>query len=315
MLLTKSTLEYFSLIPFKIRAAIADKQPNVPFFYEDEPFFGAYEVLENRRARRLSQRAAAEKAGVGRERLRELEDRFQLYGTVGLLPELSHIPVAENLERLVVLIKTARPHEHASLALRLANALEIPGASLEVIRRIQRCHGYGQGLDDGDVEYFRELQHILDSVERMKQKGTNRDQGVGREHFFDFARDPMQQRVELFKEVANCQKKRQLRPLLKRFGIHPNRYYELKNRYLTYGVWGLVDRIQITKKGEKLSVELELDILEQRLMDPSLSVPKIMKKLKLKCSKSHVQKVYGRWGLSRFKQSISLRGIIGQPPP
>ena len=66
----------------------------------------------------------------------------------------------------MVLIKSARPHEGANLALRLAEALDIPGASSELIRHIQRCYGYGHRLDDGDRHYFEGLQHILSSVQR-----------------------------------------------------------------------------------------------------------------------------------------------------
>jgi hypothetical protein len=69
------------------------------------------------------------------------------------LPQLSYVKVDPKLEKQVVLIKASRPHESASLALRLAQALEIPGASLEPIRQIQRCYDYGQNLDERDIRY------------------------------------------------------------------------------------------------------------------------------------------------------------------
>ncbi len=71
--------------------------------------------------------------------------------------------------------------------------------------------------------------------------------------------------------------------------------------------------MQNTKQGEKISPELELMILEQRLMDPKLSISKMIKKLDLKCSQSNVQKIYKRWGLARFNQPVVLRGVISQP--
>jgi hypothetical protein len=315
MVLTDMAKTYFASIPFKVRAALATTKGIAPFVYEDEPFFVAYEVLTQRRAKRLSRRAVAEQLGISRNRVEHLEDRFTQHGTVGLLAQVSRVEVDPMLEQLVVLVKSARPHEHASFALRLANALELPGGSLELIRQIQRCHGYGQRLDAGDVTYFQELQHILDSVERHMRNPTRRDQRVGREHFFDYEHDPLQQRVELFKTLSTCQRRRQTRATLRQFGIHPNRYYMLKDRYLTFGVWGLVDRIQTTKKGEKLSPELEMDIIEQRLMDPSLSTSKMVGKLKLKCSRSHVQNVYTRWRLAQHKKPVPLRGVIAQGVP
>ena len=133
--------------------------------------------------------------------------------------------------------------------------------------------------------------------------------------FFNFNRDRLQQRVELMKTLFQCQKKRQIRPVLTTFGISPNRFYVLKNRYMVYGIWGLVDLVQQGRTGEKISPELELQIIEQRLMDSSLSTTKMIKKLKLKCSKANVQKIYKRWGLSKFKTSVPIRGVLSSPPP
>jgi hypothetical protein len=82
---------------------------------------------------------------------------------------------------------------------------------------------------------------------------------------------------------------------------------------MMYGVWGLVDLVQTTKIGEKISPELELQIIEERLMDPLLSANKIIKKLDLKCSKANVQKIYTKWKLSRFKKPVSIRGVVSQP--
>ena len=78
---------------------------------------------------------------------------------------------------------------------------------------------------------------------------------------------------------------------------------------MAYGVWGLVDLVQKGLKGEKISPELELQIIEERLMSPSLSTAKAIEKLKLKCSKSNVQKVYSRWGLSKIRKAVAIRGV------
>jgi hypothetical protein len=107
---------------------------------------------------------------IGRNKFREWEREFIKYGTIGLLPELTCIELDPRLEKLVILIKTSRPHESATLALRLAHALGIGGASLELIREIQRCYGYGQNLDQRDIQYFSALQHIISSVVYHKEK-------------------------------------------------------------------------------------------------------------------------------------------------
>ena len=316
MVFTDATWKYFSLIPFKVRAAMADSQAYVPFAYEDELFFRSYDALYKLWVKRQSQRTLAERLRISRAILKEWEAHFVQHGTVGLLPELSLIDVDPRLEQLTILIKSCRPHESAGLALRLAAALEIPGASLELIRQIQRCYGYGQRLDDNDRRYFSGLQHILSSIAHQKSKKTiARDQKNRAQSFYDFDRDALQQRVELFKTLSEITKKRQIRLVLGRFGIHPNRYYLLRDRYMMYGIWGLVDLWQITKRGEKISPELELQIIEERLTDPTLSTAKMIKKLALKCSKANVQKIYTKWQLSRFKHSISIRGVVAQRVP
>ena len=314
MVFTDSTWKYLSLIPFRIRADMAASNSYVPFNYEDEPFFKSYEALYQLLEKRRTQKKIAQSLRIGKDRLKKWKDSFLCYGAIGLLPRLSYVDVDPQLEKLVVLIKSCRRHESASLALRLAEALEIPGASLELIRQIQRCYGYGQRLDEKDVQYYHGLQHALSSAAiHMSKKCFVRNKGDRRTNFYDFDHDPFQQRIELFRTLSQCRKKRQIRPVLKRFGIHPNRYYALKDRYMMYGVWGLIDLVQTTKIGEKISPELELQIIEQRLMDPLLSANKIIERLDLRCSKANVQKIYTRWRLSRFKRPVSIRGVVSQP--
>jgi len=316
MILTDSTWNYFSQIPFRVRAALAYSQSSVPFEYEDEVFFKSYDALCSVWAGYKSQRAVADSQDISRQTLKNWEASFVDYGTVGLLPELSFVDIDPLLEKLIVLIKSSRPHERASHALRLAKALQIPDVDLELIRLVQRFHGYGQRMDQKDIEYFKGLQHILNSVADQKAKKKNmHDPNQRATTFLDFNRDHFQQRIELMKTLFQCQKKRQIRPVLTTFGISPNRFYVLKNRYMIYGIWGLVDLVQQGRTGEKISPELELQIIEQRLMDTSLSTTKMIKKLNLKCSKANVQKVYKRWGLSRFKVPVPLRGILSSPVP
>jgi len=316
MVFTDSTQKYFTLIPFKIRAAMAKDNLSVPFAYENESFFITYEALYQLWIKRQSQKVVIGSLRIAKDTLKKWEDRFTGYGAMGLLPKLSFVTVDPQLDKLVILIKSCRPHESASYALRMAEALNIDGASLDLIRHIQRCYGYGQRMDDQDVRYYHGLQHVLRSMAfHMRKKSFSHDKGNRAASFYNFDRDPFQQRIELFKALSQCQKNRQIRPTLNQFGVHPNRYYDLKQRYMRYGVWGLIDLIQMTKTGEKISPELELQIIEQRLMDVKLSTNKAIKKFDLKCSKANVQKVYAKWGLSRIKKPVSIRGVISAPAP
>ena len=316
MVLTESTWKYFSQIPFRIRAGLANSQSSVPFKYEDESFFTSYDALYRIWVKRQSQRAVIDSHNISKQTLKKWENSFVEYGAVGLLPDLSFIDIDPRLEQLILLIKSSRPHERASHALRLAEALQIPGSDLSLIRLAQRCHGYGQRMGQEDIEYFKGLQHILNSVAKQKTKKTNMHDAKRRpKTFFNFNRDHLQQRMELMKTLCQCRKQRQIRSILTTFGISPNRFYVLKNRYMSYGIWGLADLVQQGRTGEKISSELELQIIEHRLMDSSLSTTKMIKKLDLKCSKANVQKVYKRWELSHFKKSIPIRGVLSIPVP
>jgi len=316
MVFTDVTWKFFSLIQFRVRKAVAQSQSPIPFIYEDEPFFRSYNALYEVWVKRRSQRQVGESLNVSRKTLKHWEKNFVDYGALGLLPELSYVQIEPDLERLVILIKSCRPHERSNLALRLAEALEIPGASLDLIRQVQRCYGYGQRMDERDIQYCHDLQHILVSVAKQKEKKSSMHDVKDKANtFFNFDRDHLQQRVELLKTLSDIPKKRQIRPVLKEFGMAPNRYYVLINRYMVYGIWGLVDLVQKGQIGEKISPELELQIIEERLMDPSLSTSKVIKKLNLKCSRANVQKIYKRWRLSRFKKPILIRGVISQSVP
>jgi hypothetical protein len=78
----------------------------------------------------------------------------------------------------------------------------------------------------------------------------------------------MQHKVELFRTLNGCNQSRQVRNILQQFGIHSSRFYALKERYLQYGIWGLIDLIHSPRrKGEKISADLELKIIEQRLLN------------------------------------------------
>lgn len=310
MTFTEETWDYFSSIPHRVRAGMAQSNSIAPFEYDEESFFSAYKALYDIWKRKQSQRQISETLKVGRKTVKKWESDFEIYGAIGLLPKLSYSEIDSQLESLVILIKRARSHENASLALCLAEALKISGPSLERIRHIQRCYGYGQRMDKKDQQYYQELQHILFSVQKQKSKTNAVHNKRDRSNtFFDYNNDRLQHRIELFRELNSLQKKRQIRLVLKKYGIAPNRFYELKNRYLRFGIWGLVDLVQKKQVGEKISPELELTIIEERLMDPTLSTTKMMRKFDLKCSRSRVQNIYSKWHLSSFKQPVPLRGV------
>ena len=316
MVFSDTTFRFFSLIQSNLRSALAESPSDTPFFYAEESFFKAYEALQRVWIKREAQRQVAQSFSVGRTTWKNWESRFVRHGAMGLLSSLSFVDVDPRIERLVTLLRAARPHANTSSIMQLIDALELPQVSLEMLYRIQRSHGYGQRLDEEDVDFYQELQRILASWQYFKsaEPTIGHDPSHRASTFFDFQRDPFQHRVELFKAVSVCTKRGQIRSILREFGVHSSRFYQLRERYLNYGMWGLIDLVHSGRRiGEKISDELELQIIERRLMNPSLSAQKMIKQLKLKCSRANVQKVYTRWKLSKFKVPKPIRGIVATP--
>jgi hypothetical protein len=102
MVFTDSTRKYFSLIPFKIRSATATSHCLVPFNYDDEPFFKAYDALYRLWVKRKSQRALSASLRISKNTLKNWEDNFVSYGALGLLAQLSFVKVAPQLEKLII---------------------------------------------------------------------------------------------------------------------------------------------------------------------------------------------------------------------
>ncbi len=317
MVFTDSTFRTFSLIHAFVRVAMTEQQAPTPYRYNNEPFFQAYDALFRIWKKRESQRKVSVELGIGRDTIRGWEASFLRYGAIGFLCLPGLVEVDARLERLVVLVRQARPKTGSAQILTLAQALNIPGVDMGLIGRIQRSHGYGQRQDKTDLAFYAGWQKILLSVAHHQHARGQQKRLLGQraQTFFDFDRDPFQHKVELFKDLSSAPS-RQIRPLLQRYGIHSTRFYELRKRYLQYGVWGLVDLVHTPRrKAEKISAELELKIIEERLTHPELSTRKMIKTLKLRCSQANVQKIYARWGLAKIKQAVPVRGVVSEPVP
>ena len=69
MIFTEATRDYFSKVQFKVRSALARSASDVPFAYDDESFFQAYDLLYQIWVKRKSQRAVAETKEVSKNNM------------------------------------------------------------------------------------------------------------------------------------------------------------------------------------------------------------------------------------------------------
>jgi hypothetical protein len=318
MILADSSFDFFSVIQNRVRSSFDNKKINIPYRYEGESFFQSYESIFRVWKKRESQRYVTNQLGISRTTFKELESSFMQQGVIGLLSLQGVVEVDPLLERLVILVNEARPHTNSGHIQTLANALQIPDVNIEVIRRIQRSHGYGQRQNETDRNFYSGLQKIFESISyHQSHKGKLLHAADERSNnFLNYDRDYMQHKVELFRTLNGCSQSRQVRNILQQFGIHSSRFYALKERYLQYGIWGLIDLIHSPRrKGEKISADLELKIIEQRLLNPTLSTRKMIVALKLNCSQTNIQKIYSRWGLVKIKEAKPIKGILSSAIP
>ncbi len=114
MVFTDSTFRTFSLIHALVRVATAEQQTQTPYRYNNEPFFQVYDALFRTWKKRESQRKVSAELGIGRDTIRGWEAAFLRHGAIGFLRLPSLVEVDARLERLVVLVRQARPKTGSS---------------------------------------------------------------------------------------------------------------------------------------------------------------------------------------------------------
>ncbi|MGD8294486.1 MAG: helix-turn-helix domain-containing protein, partial [Desulfobacterales bacterium] len=225
MVFTDNSFKFFSLIQSHVRSSLAEAGSTIPFRYNQEVFFTAYDAIQKVWQKRQSQRHVAASLGISRVTFKKWEKAFVENGAIGLLSLPSFVKVDARLEKLVVLVRSAYPHAATSSILTLAQALNIAAATIELIRRIQRSYGYGQRQDQADVIFYHNLQKILQSVKHRQSaaKKPAHDMRCRAATFINFDQDAFQHKVELFKELTSYSKKRQIRSVLNKYGIYSSR--------------------------------------------------------------------------------------------
>jgi len=310
MILTKEELKYMGELASIVARALP-KVPNthVPFFLDD-PVICNYELLRAVWVERTSIRAACDAARYSRAEFYRLENAFVKNGIIAVFPEVGSKQQNAKLERLAMLVKATRPKATAKMILRFAEALGFrPIPSLRRIRDILHCHGTGNSRDKNDREYWRGIQEMVRAVEWMKsQPGAVRSKR-DRSGTFYMPEEPLQVRFELFRELGS-QSKNKVGNTVRRYGMSRQTFYKYLRRFRTYGPWGLVDWLQPGRGRGKISSELELRILEEKLEHPRLSLGDLVARLQLRCSRAAVHQCLKFWDLlEKDRAPIRLRGL------
>ena len=314
MILTKKQLQYFATLPATIAQALPSApNPDVPFFLPDDPVVNNYELLRSvcfggssiQRARRLARCSRAD--------YYRLERAFFAHGLPAVLPQMRSKRQKSKLKRLALIVKLSSPAATETFGIRRGQALRLePPPSLRAIGHILHCHGLGNTRDEQDRVFWQGSQESLRAHEMiMTRAGPVRNRGDRKASFYQ-PDESLQVRFELFRELASDPKLK-FNPTVRRYGVSRNTFYRYLRRLRLYGLWGLVDWLQPGSGRQKISEELELRIIEEKLEHPSLSLQAMLSRLQLRCSRTAIHEVLKFWNLTdKDREPVQIRGLWGK---
>lgn len=310
MIFTKEQMNYLSELPSVVAHALPKAaNANVPFFLND-PVVQNYELLRVVWFQGQSVTQACSATGRLRRDYYKLENAFLHHGVSAVYPEMGAARQNEKLERLALLVKSTRPKATEKMILRLSEALGLdPCPSLRTIGRVLHCHGIGNVRDKSERQYWHGIQQSVQTIERLKNpSGPARDTKNRRETFYQ-AEEGLQIRFELFRELAMGGKET-MAEVIRRYGLSRPTFYKYLDRFRHYGLWGVVDWQQAGRGRLILSQELELNLIEEKLQHPSLSINEIIANLKLKCSRTAIYELLKYWSLiDKSRPPVRLHGF------
>jgi transposase len=316
MIFTESQLRYLAELPSAVAHALPDAaNPGVPFFVKD-PAVLNYELLRSVWVDGESIEAASSAARCSRTEYYKLENAFLRHGIAAAYPRMGSKDQSEKLERLVLIVKVSRPRATETAMLRVAEALRLdPRPSLRTIGHVLHCHGLGNTRDENDREYWRGIQESVRAVERsMSQTGPSRNK-ADRNATFYLPEEALQVRFELFRDLA-LNPDGKVGEAVRRYGISRPTFYKYLHRFRQYGPWGFVDWLQPGRGRGKVSEDLELRIIEEKLEHPRLSLDDLVSRMKLRCSRSAIYDVLRFWDLlGKDRKPVRLRGFWDEEEP
>ena len=303
-------MNYLSELPSVVAHALPKAaNPNVPFFLDD-PVVQNYELLRVVWLQGQSVTQACLAAGHLRRDYYKLENAFLHHGVSAAYPEMGSGRQNEKLERLALLVKSSRPKATEKMILRLSEALGLdPCPSLRTIGRVLHCHGIGNVRDKSERQYWQGIQQSVQTIEILKSRQEPGRNKSNRRGTFYQAEEGLQVRFELFRELAMGGKET-MAEVIRRYGLSRPTFYKYLDRLCHYGLWGLVDWQQAGRGRLLLSRELELNLIEEKLQHPWLSLDEIMVKLKLKCSRTATYDLLKYWNLmDKNRSPVRLHGF------
>ena len=272
MILSANEIKYFKSISSKVNSSMASYQSATPYYIEDDPVIGHYEVLRKVWLGSAAIKQVCLEYDLSRSSYYEIENRFVRYGFAGLFPcPCGAVSQAPNLEQLVLIVKKCRPSVSQIAVLRIAQAVPVTqtAADFQMISAILNSHGYGYSSLQTDRDFFERIQRSLLELKALTERpsgGRSRDER--RETFF-VDTDPCHNRIEVLRELF-FNRNAGVYEICVRFNVSVSTFYRLINQYRLYGPWAIISANAYGKK-DSISDELQLGILLKKLKHPSWS--------------------------------------------
>ena len=313
MIFTQQQLRYLAELPATVARAVPKApNPDVPYLLAD-PVVRNYELLRSVWMENQPIVAACRHWRVGKQSYYELERGFLEYGLPAVYPKIVAGKQNAQLERLALLVKTTRPKATEAMILRFAEALGMaPCPSLRMIGHVLHCHGIGNTRDKEDRAYWHEIQESVRALQRMKTGNSAVRTKRDRKGTFYQPEENLQVRFELFRELSMGRRKK-VGDVVRRYGLSRPTFYKYLRRFRRIAFWGLVDWVQPGHGRVRLSGNLEIQILEEKLEHPRLTLDELARRLRLKCAYSSVYELLKYWGLlDKHRAPVRLRGFWGE---
>ncbi len=296
MILSKSTLDYFRSMQSRVSQTLAKSGHTQPYAVEGDIVIENYEILREVWLKKEPIKTICSRRSFSRSQYYEMEDRFLRHGVVGIFPDFKEASYCPDLERLVLMVKDSRSSLSQQSIFRVAHAIPLtrPYADVDLIGQILKSHGLAVSSQPGDKEFWGRVQRSLQQCEELKQRRVRGRSKGNRSGTFFMDDDPCLKRLELLRELFyNPNTKIKERSV--QYGIAPTSYYRLVNDYRQWGPWAVIPASQPGK--DAASSEWELRIVLEKLHHPEMSAQQMVRKLKLRCSRFAVNRVFGRWDL------------------
>jgi len=311
MIFTDSQLRYLASLPASVAQALpAAINPDVPFFIPHDPVILNYEFIRSVWFSSSSIDSTCLNAKRSKADFYRLEHAFLAQGIPALFPSMEAPLQQPALERLAIMVKSTRPAATEAFILGLAQALRLEHSpSLRTIGHILHCHGMGNTRNGQDREFWHGIQMCMQSLQSLPAPLRSRSE---RKKSFYQADELLHVRFELFRELASDPSLK-VGDTIRRYGLSRPSFYKYLHRFRLYGPWGLVDWLQSGSGRHKLSEELELRIIEEKLEHPALSLEALVSRLHLRCSRTAVHEILKFWKLlDKDRAPIRVRGMWGQ---